>query len=170
MSGGAGGTGIASASASAFGPGASGAAVPLPPSAHRAGIAGEWPLQDTLELGSLPGAVPCARLHTRHVLWEWGLTGISEDAELLITELMTNAITASHSVKQILPVRMWLLSDRARVLVLVWDASTRPPVPADTSEDAETGRGLQLVEAISQRWNWYFPQEAGGKVVWAIAD
>jgi hypothetical protein len=32
----------------------------------------QWPLQSFLELGALPGAVPCARLHTRHLLWEWG--------------------------------------------------------------------------------------------------
>jgi hypothetical protein len=31
----------------------------------------DWPLHSYLELGTLPGAVPCARLHTRHVLWEW---------------------------------------------------------------------------------------------------
>jgi hypothetical protein len=38
------------------------------------------------------------------------------------------------------------------------------------SEDAESGRGLLLVDAISKRWDWYFPQDgAGGKVVWALA-
>jgi hypothetical protein len=34
-------------------------------------MADQWPLQSFLELGSLPGAVPCARLHVRHLLWEW---------------------------------------------------------------------------------------------------
>lgn len=142
--------------------------MPVPPSPCRAAIAGEWPLRDAIELGPLPGAVPCARLHARQVLWEWGLTGLRENAELLVTELMTNAITASRSMQQMFPVRLWLLADHAQVLILVWDASLRPPVPANTSEDAESGRGLQLVEAISQRWDWYFPQETGGKVVWAL--
>jgi hypothetical protein len=32
--------------------------------------ADRWPLRSFLELGALPGAVPCARLHTRQVLWE----------------------------------------------------------------------------------------------------
>jgi hypothetical protein len=31
-----------------------------------------WPLRSHLELGALPSAVPCARLHAKHVLWEWG--------------------------------------------------------------------------------------------------
>jgi hypothetical protein len=31
----------------------------------------DWPLQSHLELGAFDTAVPCARLHTRQVLWEW---------------------------------------------------------------------------------------------------
>lgn len=130
---------------------------------------GAWPLRDVLELGALPDAVPCARLHARQLLWEWGLTGQSESAELLVSELMTNAIAASRSLNRVFPVRLWLLTDKARVLILVWDASPRPPALAgDISKDAESGRGLLLVESISERWDWYFPQDTGGKVVWAL--
>jgi anti-sigma regulatory factor (Ser/Thr protein kinase) len=141
---------------------------PVPPSRHRAIICGQWPHQDAIEFGPLPGAVPCARLHARHVLWEWGQSRLTASAELLVSELMTNAITASRSAGQLSPVWLWLLADRTRVLVLVWDACPRPPVPADLSHDAETGRGLLLVQAISQQWDWYYPQQADGKVVWAL--
>jgi hypothetical protein len=65
------------------------------------------------------------------------------------------------------PVRLWLLADKRRVLILVWDASQRAPEPARPVGDAEGGRGLLLVEAISEKWDWYFPKEMGGKVVWA---
>jgi anti-sigma regulatory factor (Ser/Thr protein kinase) len=102
------------------------------------------------------------------VLWEWGLTGLSADAELLVTELVTNAIAASRALEQISPVRLWLLADPARVLILVWDASPLPPAPANTSQDTESGRGLLLVEAISQQWDWYFPHQTSGKIVWAL--
>jgi hypothetical protein len=34
--------------------------------------AASWPLRSHLELGALSSAVPCARLHAKHVLWEWG--------------------------------------------------------------------------------------------------
>jgi anti-sigma regulatory factor (Ser/Thr protein kinase) len=142
--------------------------VPAPPSGYRGIVPGDWPLQDTLELGSLPGAVPCARLHVRHVLWEWGITRVTENAELLVSELMTNAVAAPQPEDQISPVRIWLLADRTRVLILVWDASPQQPVPVNADEDAESGRGLLLVEAISERWDWYFPQRTGGKVVWAL--
>lgn len=130
----------------------------------------EWPLRDFIELGALPGAVPCARLHARQLIWEWGLAGLSRSAELLVSELVTNAMQESRSMEPVTPVRLWLLGDRARVLILVWDSSPRAPVRKDISEDAESGRGLLLVETISSRWGWYFPQGTAGKVVWAECD
>ena len=53
------------------------------------------PLLSYLELGALPTAVPCARLHARHVLWEGGLNGLAPDSELLVSELVTNAVNAT---------------------------------------------------------------------------
>lgn len=117
----------------------------------------------------LGGAVPCSRLHARQVLWEWGLTALSESTELLLSELVTNAVQVSRTMMQATLVRLWLLSDRAQVVILVWDASPQPPVRMDTSDEAENGRGLLLVEVISARWGWHFPQDIGGKVVWAQA-
>jgi anti-sigma regulatory factor (Ser/Thr protein kinase) len=144
------------------------ALVPPAPPHPGQGIAGEWPLRTFLELGALPGAVPCARLHARQVVWEWGLAGLGDDVEILVSELVTNAVAASRSLDQVLPVRVWLLSDKARVLVVVWDASPRPPARVEADDDAESGRGLLLVEAISERWGWYPAQETGGKATWAV--
>ncbi len=132
------------------------------------GMAARWPLRSFLELGALTGAVPSARLHTRLVSREWGLTELAETAELLVSELMTNAVAASQSLDQGLPVRLWLLSDGARMLILVWDANPRPPVRVDADSDAESGRGLLLVELLSQQWGSYIPAEMGGKTVWAL--
>ena len=100
--------------------------VPPAPPHPGEGIGGEWPLRSFLELGALPGAVPCARLHARQVVWEWGLAGLGDDVEILVSELVTNAVAASRSLDQVLPVRVWLLSDKAHVLVVVRDASPRP--------------------------------------------
>jgi anti-sigma regulatory factor (Ser/Thr protein kinase) len=131
---------------------------------------GKWQLRDFLELGALPGAVPCARLHTRQVLWEWRLSKLSEDTELLVTELVTNAVAASRSIEQVVPVRLWLLSDRAQILILVQDSNPGPPERISPGDKAEHGRGLLLVDAISARWGWYFRQDTVGKTVWAVAD
>ena len=127
----------------------------------------QWPLQSSLELGAFPGAVPCARLHARQMLWEWRLTGLSDIAELLISELITNAVQISCANAQTTPVRLWMMANRTQMLILVWDFSPLPPVRKSTNQDDESGRGLLLVETLSTRWDWYFlPQHDGGKVVW----
>lgn len=56
-----------------------------------------WPLADRLDLGALPSAIPCARLHTRAILAEWGLTHLNHTAELVISELATNALQATRA-------------------------------------------------------------------------
>ena len=62
----------------------------------------------------------------------------------------------------------WLASDTELVLILVGDASTRPPVHVEAGPDADSGRGLRLVEAMSDRCGWYPANAAGmAKVVWA---
>ena len=156
-----------------------GAAVRIPPfAARREGSpVDQWPLQSFLELGALAGAVPCARLHARHVLREWGLAGLADSCELLVSEMITNGVQASRAMTQA-AVRLWLVSDRAQVVILAWDASPLPPVPADPRADSENGRGLLLIDAISERWGWYFPEQQpstgapgqGGKVVWAVVQ
>src|SRR5712691_7194412 len=67
--------------------------VPVLPSQRQGtNMADNWPLRNYLEFGALPGAVPCARLHTRKLLWEWRLSDVVDDVELLVSELFTNAI------------------------------------------------------------------------------
>jgi two-component sensor histidine kinase len=137
-----------------------------------------WDLRTFLELGALPTAVPCARLHTRQVLWEWHLDMLADTAELIVSELVTNAVQASAGltgsrrsgrwVPGTPPVRLWLSCDRRRVLIQVWDASDGHPAPQHPGPDAESGRGLLLVESLSTDSGAYPPQQSGGKVVWAI--
>jgi hypothetical protein len=141
----------------------------IPAALSQAGnLAAGWPLRDFIELGPLPTSVPCARYHARQIIWEWRLTPLSETVELVVDELVTNAVSASRSLDWPSPVRMWLLSDRAIVLVLVWDANPEPPVLIDPEDDAEGGRGLVLVEALSTQWDWYGGPGAGGKLVYAL--
>ncbi len=135
---------------------------------QRHGMNGQWPLQDFLELGALVSAVPCARLHARHVLREWGLARLGDSTELLVAELVTNAVQASRAAAQAPSVRLWLLSDSAQVLILVWDANQDPPARITASDEAENGRGLMLVEAISNQWGWSPYENDNGKFVWAI--
>jgi hypothetical protein len=137
-----------------------------------------WELRTFLELGALPTAIPCARLHTRQVLWEWHLDALSETAELIVSELVTNAVRASAGltgsrrsgrwVPGTPPVRLWLSSDRQCVLIRVWDGNDRQPAPQTPGPDAESGRGLLLVEALSTEWGSYPLERSSGKVLWAL--
>jgi anti-sigma regulatory factor (Ser/Thr protein kinase) len=138
-----------------------------------------WPLRSRLELGAFSSAVPCARLHSRQIVWEWGLGGIAETVELVVSELITNAVKASpvtgngrpgHGTDWLAPrwVALLLVSDRHQILVQIWDGDPAPPQPADVDENAESGRGLLLVEALSEDWDWYCPAGSSqGKWVWA---
>jgi anti-sigma regulatory factor (Ser/Thr protein kinase) len=138
----------------------------LPPSTDAA--TSGWPLTSGLEFGPHFGAVPCARLHTRLVLHEWQQSRLIDTAELVACELVTNAIAATRACDCLCPVRLRLASDGSRALILVSDSSPDPPRRINAVCDTESGRGLLLVEALSNSWGWYATCEYGTtKTVWA---
>lgn len=127
----------------------------------------------------MPSAVPCARLHAKHVLWEWRLEGVADSVELIVSELTTNAVAVSAGLTGSRyggrwragtpPVRLWVSSDRQRVLVQIWDGDHSLPERQGTDLLAENGRGLLLVEGLSEEWGAYALKGSSGKVVWAYA-
>jgi anti-sigma regulatory factor (Ser/Thr protein kinase) len=131
-----------------------------------------WPLRSSLELGARPTAVPCARLHARQLVWEWGLNGLAANTELLVSELVTNAVKTTAGNNDQAAICLQLSGDNTRVLIEVWDADPQPPVLKDLGEDGtpdpqeEGGRGLCLIAALSTRWAWYLTEKPTGKVVW----
>lgn len=128
-----------------------------------------WSLQSHLDLTALPGAVPCARHHARRMLAEWHLDDSADVIELVVCELVTNAVRACAGMAPGgLCMRLWLCSDGYRVIIQVWDASDRMPVRQCPVPGAESGRGLVLVDSLSEDWGAYRPAALSGKVVWAI--
>jgi anti-sigma regulatory factor (Ser/Thr protein kinase) len=125
-----------------------------------------WPFRSSLELGALSTAVPCACLHVKHVLWEWGLNSLAESAELLVSELVTNAVNATGQPGQTVSVN--LAGHAAGVLIEVRDADPQPPGTKAPNDDgsSQADDGVLLVAALSTRWNWYATEEPPGKVVW----
>jgi hypothetical protein len=145
-----------------------GGQVAIPPSHHGRDLE-HWPLRDTLILGAIESAVPSARAHLRQLLSGWGQAEVGPDAGVVVSELVTNSVVASAGLRlAAAPVLVWLGSDSHCLLLAVADASPRPPVGLSLGPDAERGRGLALVEALSNRWGWY-PASITGlrKVVWA---
>lgn len=146
--------------------------------ADRTAIPGSaWTFQSALTLGALPTAIPCARLRTRNIAGEWGLRHLADTAELVVSELVTNAVSASVDEDQrphytdghgAACVRLRLSTDRRVVLVEVWDGNVMPPEPNQAGLDDESGRGLMLVEALAERWGWDLAANGRGKIVWAL--
>jgi len=123
-------------------------------------------LSSALEFAPFPTAVSCARLHAVHVLHEWGLRGLAEDAALIVSELMTNAVDASAVLPDRPPVTLRLLVRERSLLIEVWDQGPLDLEPREAGADSECGRGLTVVAALSDRWGWERTGH-GRKVVWA---
>jgi len=130
------------------------------------------PMQTDLELAALPSAVPCARGHVRSVAREWGLAELADTAELLASELVSNAIRASGRLSlradlSFVPVvRITVTSDGESLVIRVWDASDDMPVRQEAGPDDDSGRGLMIIGALSADWGSYREPD-GGKTVWA---
>jgi hypothetical protein len=105
------------------------------------------------------------------VLWEWDMEALAQPAELVVSELVTNAIRASVTTPPVqaapgmsggIPsVELRLAADAGQLLVEVSDRDPRPPVPAGVDPDRDGGRGLLLIEAVSKRWGYYYPAGPG---------
>ena len=141
---------------------------------HRSSAGTAWPLQTHLPLAAQPTAPACARGHVRAVAHEWGLSGLADIAELLVSELVTNAVRASDWLRiradlAIVPViGLWLVSDKSSLGIHVWDGNDEMPVRRNAAVDDESGWGLMLVEHLSSKWGAY--RRATGKVVWVKID
>jgi anti-sigma regulatory factor (Ser/Thr protein kinase) len=105
-----------------------------------------------------PQQVALARRLVRETLVGWGLTHLVDTTELLVSELVTNAI--QHAGGEL---RLRLQRDRA-LLCEVCDSTPNPPELREFSATAEHGRGILLVNALADKWN--FRRTASGKVVW----
>ena len=126
--------------------------------------------QAMLHLAALPTAASCARAWTRRVLSQWQLSVLSETAELIVSELTTNAILASCHLNRPF-IWLALTLEHRELVISVRDYCPGAPEPRNVRNDDENGRGLLLVEAMSSRSGWYtFEDGPAGKVVWAVVS
>jgi len=132
-----------------------------------------------LELAALPSAPFWARRQTQAVLRAWRLQSATiETAELLASELVTNAAKFSGSPAQKLRYSELVKAERisltlryspGRLIIEVVDSDENPPVLAGTDLYAESGRGLMLVDAMSKEWS-YFLLPSYGKLVYCVIE
>lgn len=125
----------------------------------------------TCTLSADPDSVKTGRDFARVTLNLWGMDALTDLAELVISELLTNAVrhgvpSACKTVSQHC-VRLRLLAQAPFVMCMVADPGRGIPVLRDSDPDAESGRGLTVVDACCVRWGWHL-LDGGGKVVWAL--
>jgi anti-sigma regulatory factor (Ser/Thr protein kinase) len=118
-------------------------------------------------LPSIPESVRTARFHVRAALGFHGLDDYAEDAGIITSELVTNAVQhARGDGTETIGVTLARAWNPPAVTIIVSDSSPDGPRRGDPPADGEQGRGLQIVEAQSAHWGWH-PQD-GGKAVFAI--
>ncbi|MEU3417514.1 SpoIIE family protein phosphatase [Streptomyces murinus] len=106
-----------------------------------------------------PSAVAGLRRAVTERLEEWGLGEQAFGMELVLSELVTNAIRYGSE-----PIRLRLIRDRALICEVADGSNTSPHLRYAATTD-EGGRGLFLVQQMTERWGTrYSPQ---GKVIWA---
>ncbi|MFF4490981.1 ATP-binding protein [Streptomyces sp. NPDC001544] len=113
-----------------------------------------------------PRAVTISRRTLRLILTMHGLIGLVDTAELLATELVSNAVRHTKG-----PAALRVRWSAGVLRIGAWDADPEPPeppVPLEQVAEAEDGRGLGLVRACADLWGWQPLTRDGnrGKVVW----
>lgn len=99
-----------------------------------------------------------------------GVTGMANQVvELLSSELLANAVLHGTRQEGDTPLRIELTRDDDVVRVAVTDAVSARPVVLHPEPVAPAGRGMAIVEAMSQRWG-VVEHPAGGKTVWFELD
>uniref|UniRef100_UPI0040400AF6 ATP-binding protein n=1 Tax=Streptomyces sp. SS7 TaxID=3108485 RepID=UPI0040400AF6 len=111
-------------------------------------------------IGADPSEVARARNTAARQLTDWGLDDVAFVLELVVSELVTNAIRYGGA-----PVRLRLLRDRDRALICeVSDGGHTSPHLRRAGLDDEGGRGLFLVARLTERWGIRHTRD--GKTIW----
>lgn len=119
--------------------------------------------EEHVELPASIRAPAYARWHTRQAAEKWNLAGLADTAELVASELVTNAVQASGGREDAV-VKLWLTADQDSLVVAVWDSGDGLPVRRDAGPDDPCGRGLMIVERLAEHWG--AAKTVGGKIVY----
>jgi hypothetical protein len=154
--------------------------------AHRGGLlagTASWPVHcrapavpsaTSRVLAPLPESVRDARDFTRATLRGWGMAAVCDEAELVVSELVTNALqhglagsstSAPDACGPVIGIQ--LIVQAPYLLCMVTDPSREIPLCRDPGALDASGRGLCVIESCSSRWGWRLLDQ-GGKVVWAL--
>src|SRR5215469_11925528 len=112
-------------------------------------------------LSASPGAASVARSFTRQVLACWDLAELADDAQVIVSELLANAIQHAgpgqpghHPGAWATGPGLWLLRRADGLMCVVTDPSDLVPALKQPGDTGECGRGLHVVHALSDHWGW----------------
>jgi anti-sigma regulatory factor (Ser/Thr protein kinase) len=117
------------------------------------------------------------RAHLRDILALWDLSRLIEQAEYVVSELVTNAVNAStrdgrpiyDELGRMPTIGLVLRTGNRLLRIEVWDRANGVPVPHDAGANAVSGRGLAMVSYFSSaRWGWTSRDPHGWKSVYAV--
>jgi DNA-binding CsgD family transcriptional regulator len=125
-------------------------------------------------------SVRTARRFTRAALEGWGIGSWYDDVGLVVSELVTNALSHALHIRgggtqrslasargAPNPIRLTLTRQKNCVISAVSDPSSRVPMQRKPDSLAGEGHGLALIERLSHSWDW-MPLPHGGKTIWAV--
>ncbi|MET8413278.1 ATP-binding SpoIIE family protein phosphatase, partial [Streptomyces sp. NPDC005195] len=114
----------------------------------------------TWDLPADPAAVSRARDHIAEKLASWGLTDAAPTTELIVSELVTNAIRHAQP-----PIQLRLIHHAGSLVCEVADGSSTSPHLRRARTFDENGRGLFIVAQLAERWGTRHSHH--GKTIWA---
>lgn len=107
-----------------------------------------------------------ARKFLRSQLLLWGIPELTDTAELVMSELVTNAVI--HARGNFVGVRLECTGSSVLIRILDENPEAVPKPPQGSPDDLDSfGRGLALVAAVCERWGWYRTAD-GHKVLTAL--
>jgi hypothetical protein len=129
--------------------------------------------QCRITLAPVPQSTRTARDFTIATLHGWSLDDLIQDSVMVVSELVTNAIrhgtACSEGDAGDARVELSWWYQAGRLTCTITDGSVKQPVLEPADRDAESGRGLQVVQALAIDWGWT-ALRTGGKSVWAAFE
>lgn len=120
---------------------------------------GQW--RASADLPATPHAPAAARGLVRALLGAWELRDLADDASLVVSELVTNALVHAPGVDTF---ELEVVRRSRGVRLSLADGSAVAPLVREMQHESEGGRGMRIVEALASGWG--ADEHHGGKRVW----